>query len=537
MGTERTQTISRFTAAAVATALSAAISFADGTTPDIPGPASEVYELSVNGTPVKVVSFKDIHYAQCTAVKDAAVEVRVKRGGVSSARVQPSAFGIKPSIESSTVRFTVPRPMQIVVQIDFLEKLFLFIEPPSETPPTGAVNALSAGAVADGVTDNTAALQSAIDALPAGGTILIPAGHFRSGSLRLKSEMTLFLASGALLQAIDDITKILPVPGGKIQIAFLAADGVTNLTIAGHGTIDANGYIIRKAFEKAENVKKKAGRILIVKNGKNVAIRGVTVRDSYSWNIHCMFIDGLTIRGVKILSDVRLSNHDGFDIESSSNVLVENSFAFTEDDGITPKARVGWNIIENHTYRNMVIWAHKANAIRVGTESACTTMRNFIFENIYILNGADAIRMDTTEGAVYDNFTFRNIWIEDLLQYYDERYERNKERKPIDPSRVFYFWVSRTKDAKSGEYSPLGRIKNIRFENITISDDRILSRIDVSEAVTKFALESGATPLIENITFSNIVRGAKPISSPDEIGFSAPLEKYGKLVANIIVTK
>ncbi|MBI4977696.1 MAG: hypothetical protein HZC28_09450 [Spirochaetes bacterium] len=503
----------------------------DITATDIPGTRSSVFELRVNGIPVPVISFKDIHYAQFTMSKQATVAVTLKNGTPSNAAVQPTPFGISTDIKDNTVRFTIPKPMQTVVQVDTLEKLFLFAEPIAETPANDAVNAVSAGAVGDGITDNTAALQKAIDVLPKGGTLLIPAGHFRSGSLLLRSDMTLFLAPGALLQAVDDHTKITPSPGGKNQIVFITAAGATNLTIAGYGIIDANGYVVRKAYEKSEGVKKKAGRALVIKNATNVTVRGITVRDSYSWNIDAMFVDNLTFSGVKILSDVRISNHDGFDIESCFNVLVENCFVFSEDDALTPKARVGRDIVANYTFRNCVLWAHKANAIRIGSESACISMKHFLFENIYILNGADGIRLDTTEGAVYEDMTFRNIWIENLLQFYDDAYERNRERKPIDPSRALYFWVSRTKDAKSN-YSPLGSIRNIHFENVHIADERIPSRIDIGDAVSRYALENGTTPLISGVSFTGCTRGGKPVEEIAGIGFTAPLEKYGKLVSN-----
>lgn len=102
-----------------------------------------------------------------------------------------------------------------------------------------------------------------------------------------------------------------------------------------------------------------------------------------------------------------------------SDVEVSDCFLFTEDDGLTPKAAERREVSENHVYRNLVIWAHKANGIRVGSESRCRVMRNFLLENIHILNGADGIQLDTIEGAIYEDMTFRNIHIEDLLQHYD----------------------------------------------------------------------------------------------------------------------
>ena len=55
------------------------------------------------------------------------------------------------------------------------------------------------GAVGDGVTPNTAAIQAAIDACQVGDKVYIPAGIFLSGSIFLKSDMTLYLEEGATL--------------------------------------------------------------------------------------------------------------------------------------------------------------------------------------------------------------------------------------------------------------------------------------------------------------------------------------------------
>ena len=486
------------------------------TTPGVPSP---LFALRVNNVAVPVVDFKDIHYAHFTMTSAAQVEVLLKNGTITRARVQPTPYGIAATVDADRVRFGIPRPMQIVVQVDYLEKLFLFADPPAETPPINAVNAATVGAVGDGVSDNTTALQSAITSLPRGGTLTIPAGHFRSGSLSLHSDMTLYLEPGALLQAVDDHTRIGPIPGAPNMLAFLAADGATNLTIAGYGTIDANGFKVRRAYEKAENLTKKAGRALVIKNGRNVVLQGFTVRDSYSWNVDSQFVDKLEIRNVKILSDVRLSNHDGFDIESCRDVCVSDCFIFSEDDGLTPKARPGRDIVENYTFRNCVIWAHKANGIRVGSESACATLRNMLFENIYILNCENGIRLDTIEGAVFENIVFRNVWIEDFLEYYDERYERNRERKPIHPSRSIVFYVNHTE--KRGAFTPLGKIRNVTFENVYWNDARVPVRIDLPKALKQFALDAKKTPLIEDVHFVRCTRAGKPVKAPEDAGFRA----------------
>lgn len=478
-----------------------------------PDPVSDRFELRVGGVDVPVTAYKDVHYARVSFTGPAEFEIRALDGPVTTARVQPTAHGLKATVEGSTTRFTVTRPMSLVVQLDFREKLFLFLDPPTEPVPADAVNAATLGAVGDGRTDNTNVLQEAINDLPEGGTLLLPAGHYRSGSLRLKSRMRLHLEDGALLQAPDEHTKVASIPEWDAAIAFLTGSKLEHVAITGAGTIDGNGYVVRKAYEAERGIRKQPGRLLYLVDCRDIAIRGVTLRDSYSWNLHLMRCDRVSIAWIKVLSDVRLSNHDGIDVVGCCDVEVSDSFLFTEDDGITPKAAEDREISENHLYRNLVIWAHKANGIRVGSESKCRVMRHFRFEDIHLLNGANGIRLDNFEGAAYEDFTFRRVWMEDFLQHYDERHERDRERRMIeDRSHAIVLLVLRQRD------TPLGSIRRITFDEVHWNDPRVTVRFDVPDAIVKERKEQGDGPLISDILFRKCTVAGKPVSSGVDIG-------------------
>lgn len=479
----------------------------------IPGTASPVFELRVDGTAIPVIAYKDIHYARFPLNGPAKVEIMTRDGEIEKARIQPDPLGLVPTVAGERVSFTIPRPMQLVAQLDFREKLFLFADPPQTPAPSDAINANDLGIRGDGITDHTVALQRAIETLPKGGTLLLPTGHYRSGTLRLRSDMRLHLDAGALLQASDEHTVITPIPGSTSFIGYLVGTDLENVSITGAGTIDANGYLVRKAYEKALGIKKQAGRIIHLKNSKNISVTGVTLRDSYSWNVQMSESDGITMQWVKILSDVRLSNHDGIDMVSCSGVKVSDCFIFCEDDGLSPKAAKGRDVVENHEYRNIVIWAHKANGIRIGSESDCRVMRNLLFENIYILNGSNGIRLDTTEGASFENITFRNVRIDDLLEHYDERYRRNLERRMIEPSsHAIVLLVTRQKE------KPPGAIRGITFEDVHWNDARVKVRFDIPSALVKELEEKKIAPPISKITFRRCSRAGVPIRSGADMG-------------------
>lgn len=508
----------------------------------VPGPRSTTFRVVVNGQPVEAIHFKDVHYAHFGFTGRAQIEVSLVDGAaIDRATVQPAAYGLTPTVAGASLKFELDRPRKLVLQVNHLERLFLFAEEP-ETLPTGpsVVRATEAGARPDGVTDSTSALQSAIDALPPGGTLLLDPGHYRSGTLRLKSDTTLHVAGGALLQALDDPerTELLPDarPGPRSPVGFIQAHKVSNTTIAGRGAIDANGYVVRTAAEKQPGVERRPGRVLAYRDCQNVTIEGVTVRDSLSWNIHPAVVDGLAIRNVKVLSEVRLSNQDGIDTDRCNNVLVEDCFIYSEDDGISPKARPGLKVVENHVYRNCVLWVSKANGIRIGTESNAEHMRNFVFEDIHILMANQGIRLDPNNGATFQNITFRNVIVERLLVDEDKQNQRDRTRgareQPLALSLRVH--VGREGEDQPGddaeESGKLGRILDVTFENVDFGPSSGPILFDVSPRARRLAEAGGVSHLIDRITFRNCKRGGQPLRGVQDLGAKMPVAHIGQVV-------
>src|SRR3954470_6213217 len=121
------------------------------------------------------------------------------------------------------------------------------------------------GAVADGQTLNTAAIQKTIDAAAAagGGIVVIPKGTFLSGAIFLKRGVHLHLEKDALLKGSDDINDY-PIQDTRIEgqinkwaVALVNATGTDGLRISGEGIIDGNGLKFWQAFwaRREENPK------------------------------------------------------------------------------------------------------------------------------------------------------------------------------------------------------------------------------------------------------------------------------------------
>lgn len=227
----------------------------------------------------------------------------------------------------------------------------------SVTTHGSVLDVRSMGAVGDGVQLNTRAIQRAIDACPAGGTVHIPKGEFLTGALTLKSDMALELADGAVLKGSANASDY-PVSDwwfegrapGPCYASLLStpASGVSNLVIRGKGVVDGNGSDLLVAEERVEK-KGKRGRLLAIANSRNVRLEGVMFRHSPCWCLHLYGCDDVVIDGVTVrtLEDERgsryryIHNGDGIDLDSCRRVVVKGCRIFSQDDCIAVKSGRG----------------------------------------------------------------------------------------------------------------------------------------------------------------------------------------------------
>lgn len=289
-------------------------------------------------------------------------------------------------------------------------------------------NIIDFGAVADGVTVNTRAIQQAIDKCGKGDEVLIPAGVFRSGAIFLKSDMALRLEEGAKLLGSDE-TSDFPVMRyrweGQEQDCYASLvntyDGEQeNVCICGKGTIDANGKLLfRKEMDEKKGFR---GRAVCLRNTKGVVIEDVTIRQSPAWCLHLIYCQDVQIRGVEIHTKydeqgnvyTDVFNGDGIDIDSCKNVLIEESMIASQDDNIALKSgkdvegrRVGIPT-ENVEIRNCVF--KYGFGVAMGSEMSGGVKNVYVhdcdFQDTYSLASVKARR---GRGGAIDGITYRNI--------------------------------------------------------------------------------------------------------------------------------
>ena len=280
------------------------------------------------------------------------------------------------------------------------------------------------GAIGNGIANDTAAVQRAIDA---GGMVYFPAGTYLCGTLFLKSDGGLYLDSGATLLASPEkkdyaVEKNSGSSAEKASDAhFIIAIKQKNITIKGPGRIDGN----RQAFweppaewSQTWSVNPwewRPGQMIYIKECDNVRIQDVELYHSPYWTCFLHGCRDVIVSGVRIYNHPHTRNGDGIDIDCCRNVVVSNCIIDSGDDCITLRGSDRQlerkQPCENITVTNCVLKTI-CNAIRIGVGSG--TIRNAVFSNCVINDSRMGITIWGHYGksaAVIENIQFNNMLV------------------------------------------------------------------------------------------------------------------------------
>ncbi len=362
-------------------------------------------------------------------------------------------------------------------------------------PSDKIVKITDAGGVADGKTLCTDAIEKAIDqAAAAGGGIVefpdVPHRESRetdtvylTGAIHLKSNITLQIDQGVTLRFTADRSQY-PLVKTRYECTdvmnyspLIYAYQCDNIKITGKGTLDGQGQAwwtwargqpgtreITQFTNDREGKYPVEQRVFGDKipglrpcfiepyECKNMLIEGITLRESPFWNIHPVYSQDVTVRGVTVLGDG--PNTDGCDPDSSKNVLIENCTFSTGDDCVAIKSgRDGDGIRRNAPCENITIRNCTMNgghgAITMGSETSAG-IRHVLAEHCKIDGPDSAIRLKSTRGrgGGIEDVTCRDLTITKTLKYaitIDMKY-------------------TSTPAAPKSETTPV--FKNIRIENV-----------------------------------------------------------------------
>jgi len=299
--------------------------------------------------------------------------------------------------------------------------------------PTNTFNIAAYGAVGDGVTLDTAAIQKTIDAAGAagGGTVLVPAGKFLTGPFTLASSIDLHLEKGAVILISNDITNY-PIVRERYQDS-ITVNGAHDLEISGEGTIDGQGEAWWTAFRADQSMTHRP-YLIKLSNCTRLLVRGVTLSNSPMFHLVPQNCTDVTIQGITIKAPANAPNTDGID-PSGWNFLISDCSIDTGDDNIAIKpvgGRTPGN--KNYTIKNCAFGHGHGCSIGGGTANGVedVTVSNCTF------NQTDyGIRIKTVRGngGRLRNCTYENLKMTaigkspiSIVDYYPER------NAPKDPA-------------------------------------------------------------------------------------------------------
>ncbi len=196
------------------------------------------------------------------------------------------------------------------------------------------------------MTNDTSALQAAIDACSArgGGTVLVPAGRYLTGTLFFHSNITLHLVAGAVLLGSQNPADFPVTPNrweGAEQLTharLLAGNDLKNIAITGRGTIDGQGESWWRAFDE-KTLTHPRPRLIGFADCTNVLIEGLTLTNSPAWTVNPVRCENVNIRGLTIINPPDSPNTDGINPDSCRLVRISDCYVSVGDDCITHQSR------------------------------------------------------------------------------------------------------------------------------------------------------------------------------------------------------
>lgn len=327
-------------------------------------------------------------------------------------------------------------------------------------------NVYDFGAKGDGVTNDQAAIQKAIDACKEnGGTVVLEKGIFLTGQLLLVNNLTLKINSTATILGIkSDDEKDYPhhlidtkYPNRMLQDCqrrLIYGNNVKNVTITGGGTINGQGDYEPWMHVKEIGTEKDRPSILTFVGSSNITVSNITLIKPACWTQVYIESDNITIQKIKVNTGQLTPNRDGIDIVDCHNVLIEDSFIQSEDDGICFKSGSEYGCKDIVVRRCLLdkLNVKAGNCFKLGTDGLGSFM-NFDVSELILQNAYQnsAFCIESMDGAVIDNLNFRDCQISNCGQ------------------AIFILLADRKRTVPNRQ-TRIGTISNIQFKNIVGTD-------------------------------------------------------------------
>jgi len=260
---------------------------------------------------------------------------------------------------------------------------------PESASPGTLFNVRESGAVGDGKTKDTAAIQAALDrcAAAGGGTVVVPAGGYLTGSLDIKSHTTLRLEKDATLLGSPDLDDY-PIVKARWEghwidahRALISAHKADHIAVVGPGTIAGDLTLGNRQMPRRPCVIEPI-------ECQDVRLEGFTAKQKRMWTIHPTYCENIVVKNVTIRSIG--GNSDGVDVDSCKHVVVEGCDIESGDDCIAIKSGRGME------------------AVREGRPTEDVVIRDCVFsDNIFACIGIGSETSGGIRGVRIERCTFK----------------------------------------------------------------------------------------------------------------------------------
>ncbi len=408
--------------------------------------------------------------------------------------------------------------------------LFLTAQALGQQAPRQVVfNVRDAGAVGDGKTLDTAALQKCLNdcGKAGGGVVLLPQGTYLSEPIKIRTKTTLRLAKGATLLATSDQSAFeRDDEPGKFD-HFLTGKDLEDVTIEGEGTIDGGGQAWWDAAEAARQ--KKSGytlprpNLIVLTRVKNLTVRGVTIQNAPKFHFVPTECDGVLVEDAMFLAPERAPNTDAIDPSMCVDVVVRRCVIDVGDDNIAVKSgkRADGREFAAHGLTVTDCTFKHGHGMSIGSETVGgvkdVVVRDCTFENT--VNGirikSDRKRGGTVENLLCENITMKNVAGAITITSYYPKIPATEQPQPVTKTTPKYrditirnLTATSTKDAGFLVGLPESPIENVLLENVSITAQRagleirhvkdlVLRNVEVTAAKGEPLIVGDADPLIE----------------------------------------
>jgi hypothetical protein len=424
--------------------------------------------VKVNGIAIDTVyTDMNVGYAHFAFSGTVVVEVTAK-DTIKTFDLSPHRYGIHATASDNVLSFQLSQPRKLQIKINDEPRFFIFADPPEVNPPQlgrpGVYDLRDYEVSSSHDLVQTSNIQRAIDDAASKREVLyVPPGIYRSGQLKMKSNLTLYLAPGAIIKGTG---KASDYPCGKLGTQQIYLLDCKNVRIKGRGVIDGQGRALRFSTGNGTDGRMKLLRSLCA---TNCIVEDVILRDAGTWGIHLVESSDLRFTNYKLLSNTILDdpgfpwepNTDGFDPDNCSRVIIENGFISSSDDAIAVKLKSGTlNNMDDIQFRNNVVWSAKS-ALKIGTEVYDQKMTNIVFENNEVIHADRGIAVYCYRGATIEN----PKWINNYFEFIgDDRQRMNMEIEIRDDQGKVSPNQSRLQGLDGTHV-----INGVKFENLVIA--------------------------------------------------------------------